>query len=413
MSKTSTARGFIAAIAIVPCVVVLSPVFLVAVFLLLFVSAVRAIGRRLEPAFVTWPELVEFDRTLGWKPRPNMDGHYLADQDDVFRIVTDREGWPGRRSLDESDIVVIGDSFAFGYGVDTNRSFAELDPKLRVKALGAPGYSMVQPVLLMEQLGRRLRGRLVVWFAYLENDLQDNLAPEMRKYRAPFVRLDPVRGEWTIVDEHLEPRKWECSNLDARRLFPRFCVPGPLADRAYSACDYLIGRAERACHEAGAHLVMVTIPHPMQLTTTGMASLAALSGHAGRVRCRPSGPSNRRVLPPAWRSADRRQAPSVPRRLQVSRRHSLESPGPSSYGHAAWAGVRIVPVRPPRRAHSSHPRGRGVSGRAASVQRPAPTLGVGQSMKPPAQVRTLRTIFAGARSTRCCRPFTRSTRRSR
>jgi hypothetical protein len=278
MSMTSTARGLVAAIAIVPCLVVLSPVFLVAVVLLAFVSTVRAFGRLLEPAFVTWSELVEFNRTLGWKPRPNMDGHYLADQDDVFRIVTDSEGWPGRRSLDESDIVVIGDSFAFGYGIDTNRSFAELDPSLRIKAVGAPGYSMVQPVLLMEQLGPRLRGKLVTWFAYLENDLQDNLVPEMRQYRAPFVRRDPASGQWTIVNEHLRPAKWECSNLDARRLFPRFCVPGPMADRGYSACHYLIGRAERACRQAGASLVIVTIPHPMQLTRAGIASMAAQSG---------------------------------------------------------------------------------------------------------------------------------------
>jgi hypothetical protein len=122
----------------------------------------------------------------------------------------------------------------------------------------------------MEQLGVALRGRLVVWFAYPENDLQDNLAPEMRNYRAPFVRFDPSAGGWRIADEHLQPRKWECSNLDARRLFPMFCVPGPLSDRAYSACDYLIGRAERACHKAGARLVMVTIPHPMQLTKRGI-----------------------------------------------------------------------------------------------------------------------------------------------
>jgi hypothetical protein len=278
MASRSTARGVLAVAAAAPCAIILLPVFLAALFLLVFVSAVRAIGRLLEPAFMTWPELIEFDRTLGWKPRPGLDGHYLADLDDVFRIVTDGEGWPGRRSLDQSDVVVIGDSFAFGYGVDTNRSFAEVRPRPHVKAVGAPGYSMVHGVRLMEQFGDRLRGKLVVWFAYLENDLQDNLAPEMRRYRAPFVRLDRARGGWTIVDEHIRPGKWECSNLDVRRLFPKFCVPGPLADRAYAACDYLIERARSSCDRVGAHLVVVTIPHPMQLTRTGLANLARLSG---------------------------------------------------------------------------------------------------------------------------------------
>jgi hypothetical protein len=234
----------------------------------------------LEPAFVSWPDLMVFDRTLGWRPRPDLDARYLADRDDVFRIVTDGEGWPGRRPLYESDVVVVGDSFAFGYGVDTPRSFAELDPRLRVKAIGAPGYSMVQGVRLLEQFGPRLKGKLIVWFLYPENDLQDNLAPEMRQYRAPFARLDQVRGEWEIVDEHLQPLKWECSNLDTTRLFPRFCVSGPFSTRAFSACDYLIGRAERACREAGADLAVVTIPHPMQLTKRGRARLAWQSGNA-------------------------------------------------------------------------------------------------------------------------------------
>ena len=273
------ARILIAAAATVPCVLLLLPVFVIAVPLLLFVTSVRAIGRRLEPRFVPWSELVEFDRSLGWKPRPNLDACYLAEHDDVFRVVTDREGWPGRRSLDESALVVIGDSFAFGYGIDTGRCFAEVEAGLRIKAVGAPGYSMVQGVLLMEQLGHRLAGKLVAWFVYLENDLQDNLSPELRGYRAPFVRTDRVRGGWELVDEHLSSAKWTCSDLDRRRLFPRLCVPGPLADRAYSACGYLIGRAAASCRGAGARLLVITIPHPVQLTGHGLRELAVLSGN--------------------------------------------------------------------------------------------------------------------------------------
>jgi hypothetical protein len=376
MSKASTARGFIAAVAIVPCLVVLSPIFLDAGFLLAFVSIVRAIARVLEPSFVAWSGLVEFDRTLGWKPRPHVDGHYLAEHDDVFRIVTDSEGWPGRRTLDESDILVVGDSFAFGYGVDTDRSFAELDPALGIKALAAPGYSMVQPVLLMEQLGPRLRGKLVVWFAYLENDLQDNLAPEMRKYRAPFVRLDPAAGGWTIVDAHLQPGKWECSNLDARRLFPKFCVPGPLADRAYSACDYLTGRAARACREAGASLVMVTIPHPMQLTRAGIAGLVALSGHPDE--CDPKLP-DRRIA----ETCRRHRVPMIAASTHLSRRDYKHREGIhwNHRGHRRVARLLGKVYETFRSGHlealvpgtldaaASHPA-------QASLSRSAPTLGI-------------------------------------
>jgi hypothetical protein len=277
MSRTLTLTA-----AALLCAALLLPVAVIVLCLAAFVWMVRAGARLVEPRFVPWTELMQFDRALGWRPRPNLNAHYLAELDDVFRMITDAEGWPGRRPLDRSAVVVVGDSFAAGYGVDAHRTFAELHASLPVKAVGAPGYSMVHGVLLMEELAARLSGKLVVWFVYPENDLQDNLAPEMRGYRAPFLRLSAASGSWEIVTSHVAPGRWNASRSDVRRLLPRFCVPGPLADRAYAAAGYLIGRAGAACERAGARLVVVSIPHPMQLTAEGVAEMARLSGEPGR-----------------------------------------------------------------------------------------------------------------------------------
>jgi hypothetical protein len=275
-------RVLISAIVAVPCLILLLPAFAAAGALWLFASSVRALGRLLEPSYVPWPELMEFDGTLGWRPRSNVDARYLAEGDDVFRAVTDHEGWPGTHALDDSSVVVIGDSFAFGYGVDAGRSFADLNPRIAIKAIGAPGYSMVQSVLLMEQFGHRLAEKLVVWFVCLENDLQDNLLPNMRRYRAPFVRRSHVNGEWEIVTDHVSREAWECSDWRViQRTLPNLCVPGPLADRTFSGADYLIGRAAANCRRIGARLVLVTIPVTSQLTANGHATLARLSGNPG------------------------------------------------------------------------------------------------------------------------------------
>jgi len=257
----------------------LVPVFILAGMSWLFATCVRAVGRLIEPRFVPWTDMMTFDQSLGWRPRPNLDVHYLAQGDDVFHVVTDREGWAGTRPLDESDVVVIGDSFAFGYGIDAGKSFADLNPKLAIKGIGAPGYSMVQSVLLMEQFAERLTGKLVVWFVCLENDLEDNLSPAMGVYRVPFVRPSRRRGAWEIAQEHVGPAPWRCAVFSGTRLFPYLCVPGPVADRSYAGCDYLISRASAACNRLGAHLVLVTIPDPSQLTVEGLAKLAAISGH--------------------------------------------------------------------------------------------------------------------------------------
>jgi hypothetical protein len=270
------ARALIAALAAVPLLILLLPAFLAAGALWLFAFCVRGLGRLIEPRFVPWSGLMRFDRALGWKARSGVDEHYLADRDDVFRIVTDADGWPGTRSLDDSAMVVIGDSFAFGYGVDTGRSFADLNPSVPIKAVGAPGYCMVHGVLMLEQLASRLNGKLVVWFICLENDIQDNMSPGNWRYRAPFVRRSGPG--WEIVDSHIVPMPWPCSDLGWTRIFPQFCVPGPLTDHVYAACDYLIGRAAACCRRAGAQLVLVTVPDPIQLTAEGRARLAALSG---------------------------------------------------------------------------------------------------------------------------------------
>lgn len=276
-------RSVLAALVALPALVLLVPAAAATGALWLFASCARAIGRMLEPDHVSWMSLMMFDPVLGWRARPTLDAHYFAEHDDVFRIVTDAEGWPGRRPLDDSDIVVIGDSFAFGYGIDTDRSFAAVRPDLKVKALGAPGYSMVQGVLLMEQLAARLEGKLVVWFVYVENDLQDNLMPNMRTYPTPFVRQGD--GAWEIVRHHVRPVKWSCSRADLEKwpIFAQLCTPGPIADRAYSACDYLIERGMALCRGAGAHLVVMSIPHPLQLTDAGVRRLAALSRRPGEL----------------------------------------------------------------------------------------------------------------------------------
>ena len=270
-------RLLVALVAAVPCAVLLLPAFVIALAFHLFAWCAHAIGRVLEPRFVSWTDLIGFDPTLGWRPKRNLNTHYLAAYDDVHRIVTDAEGWPGVHSLDRSEIVVVGDSFAFGYGVDTHKCFAEVGIGSLIKAVGAPGYSMVHGVLLMDELRARLRGKLVVWFIYMENDLQDNLLPEMRMYRAPFLRRVRADGGWEIVRDHLRADRWQCSDLDKRRLFAHMCVPGAIADRAFSACDDLLHRGAQICRGAGARLVVLTIPHRMQLTPAGRQLLAAQS----------------------------------------------------------------------------------------------------------------------------------------
>ena len=252
-------------------VVVLSlPVLAAALPMLLVAKAVRWFAALTEPEVAAASSLIQFDPYLGWKPRESLDTHYLVRQDDIFPLVTDSDGWPGRLQLDESQIVVVGDSFAYGYGARRGESFADRISNVKVKALACLGYDMVQEVLLLRSVAPQLRGKLVLWWIYLENDLVDNLRPEFRGYRKPFLAKDRETESWKIVTSHVRNERWRHTiSAKGMEVFAHLCTESAIADHYYDACDWLIGQASEVCRAHDASLVIMTIPNVNQLSSSG------------------------------------------------------------------------------------------------------------------------------------------------
>ncbi|HXF93352.1 MAG TPA: hypothetical protein VNK46_11400 [Nitrospiraceae bacterium] len=257
--------------------VVLSPLLMIGLPFWLAIGLMRWTARKMEPAVQRWQDIFEFDPVLGWKAKGNLDCHVLEDRDDVFHVVTDRFGWAGRATIDESDVIVVGDSHAWGYGVDHGKAFFNLNPGLRIKTIGAPGYNLVQELLLLEQVAPQLQGKLVVWFVYIGNDLFDNLTPEIDGYRTPFVRQVQGGSRWDIVTHHLSPTKWTCSdNVKLRRVYALLAAlhsETSFAKRAYDACEFLLGRGSRLCREVGAELVVLSIPAIVTISESHMRAM--------------------------------------------------------------------------------------------------------------------------------------------
>lgn len=237
------------------------PALVVALPFVLVGAAARATSSLLDRTASDWHELIRYEPGIGWMPRAGIDTHHLDLNGDVYRLRTDGDGW--RRtggSIAEADVVVVGDSFAYGNAVDDEDFFANTVAEPRIKALGAPGYDMVQELLLLRRHSGELGGKLVVWLVYPGNDLPDNLRPHMSRYRAPFVRED---GEaWEIVTDHVSPEEWTFPtrrpNFEA---YVEICSPGTfLSRRAISACEWLLGRGRELCESANARLAVVTVP---------------------------------------------------------------------------------------------------------------------------------------------------------
>jgi hypothetical protein len=258
-------RFVVAVLAAVVAVVLTIPVVLVGLpfwVVSALTRSIRGLVRWIQPGEVAWTELIDFVPEIGWKNRGNV--RVRVRESRSFKVSTDADGWRGSGSIDDCDLVVFGDSFAFGHGVDDRDCFQERFRGLRVKAVGVNGYNMVQQLLWIERLRDRLAGKPVMWLAFYGNDLMDNLHPNFRHYRTPFVRSSPEGEDWEIVTDHVrqdpwpfdpDPKWWGYDHKIAE-----VCTPSYQSDRAYSACAFLVERAASACAAVGSPLGVVGVP---------------------------------------------------------------------------------------------------------------------------------------------------------
>jgi hypothetical protein len=300
----------------------------------------RVLARLLEPAHIPWNRVVEFDRAIGWRPRANLDTAYVtAEEPEVFSVVTDAEGWPGRGTIANSDVVVFGDSYAFGYGVNAGAAFWERADGLRIKAIGAPAYNIVQQVLLMRQLAPRLTGKSVVSFVFLGNDLLENLLPSHHHYRMPFVRENPVEPGWQIVTSHLGFRYWRYVPEAFRdsqvwmRMRADLYRSSPLARRAYGAHQHLIRQAADVCRDAGAFLTVMTIPDPAEVRPGELREIFRHSADPGSCDANFPETTNERMC------AEEGVSFLAGRRLFESRHYKAIDPHWSEEGHRRIAEI--------------------------------------------------------------------------
>jgi hypothetical protein len=244
-------------------------------------SLTRQLPRRLplQPSHMPWAELIHFEPELGCLTHANLDTHGFAE--DVFQLTTDSEGWRGRLSVEEADLVVVGDSFAFGYGVDDAVGFPSHAGPLRIKGVGTVAYSLVHEVLVIERLEERLGGRPVVLMPYLGNDLHLSLRPTYRHYRMPYVR--ECDDGWEIRTDHVSDEPYTIS-AEPAELEPlaRLCTPGPESDRTLSAASYLLARAREACERAGSTLTLMPMPQGAQVDRGRWGELTSLSNDPER-----------------------------------------------------------------------------------------------------------------------------------
>jgi lysophospholipase L1-like esterase len=172
---------------------------------LMFYFPLVAVRDRIGPIYVQEPGHEQtghkylYDEHLGWRNIPNWKattfGHSLTINSKGLR---DRE-YPYQKPPGTMRILVLGDSYAWGYGVADNQVFSEVleakfeqtGSKIEVLNSGVSGWGTDQEYLFLVDEGIKYAPDLVVLAFFVLNDMDDNShSMQYGLYKPVFLNLD-------------------------------------------------------------------------------------------------------------------------------------------------------------------------------------------------------------------------------
>lgn len=242
-------------------------------------------------------------------PPPDSARVTLENSERAFALLPDRDGIAGGvpfhtnslgfRGRDISTIVpgrddvivVLGDSYAFGYGVTDEQAFPAVlerllqraypDLRVRVLALALPGYNSRQQLATLREFGPRIRPRLVL-LAYHLNDTHERDVDTGRE--VPHAEDSGASRLGLARPRHVAERLREHSHL-VRFLLPQLAglaraLHVPVRTSATAELDdYVEGRGpwlrtqvvlqeifDAARNDLGAGVALMVVPYMVLLT---------------------------------------------------------------------------------------------------------------------------------------------------
>jgi hypothetical protein len=227
-----------------------------------------------------------YDPLLGWAHRPGQRG---AMHHPDFRIqvaissqgLRDRE-YPFERTPGRRRMLVLGDSFAWGFGVEQEEAFSELiearHPDWEILNAGTSGWGTDQSLLFLGERGMRWRPDVVL-LLFHPNDVADNAADSRYGYPKPRFQLGADGLELTNVPV---PRLSWRRRLERRLMQSSYLYNQALAAWARLGLGPQAGAAfvPVAASDEGEALARGTQPD-LELTSALLAELARLSRENG------------------------------------------------------------------------------------------------------------------------------------
>lgn len=227
-------------------------------------------------------EFFTYDETLGWDLVPDTEDRHRSSEFDVS-IRINAQGLRSDRELalepspDTKRVVVIGDSFSFGHGVEASEAFpALLDEQLEaveVINLAVTGYGTDQQLLRLIEQGLDWRPDVVL-LALFEGNVFRNVREHYLGYPKPRFELDGDALE--LVNVPVPRSAPDPGPLSRSRLWQLFGERGrDLLEHlgygeAWPVTDAILARLDEVCRQADARLVVVVIAKDQAVYGSGL-----------------------------------------------------------------------------------------------------------------------------------------------
>jgi len=209
-----------------------------------------------------------FDPRLGWAHRPGQSGE-MVHQDFTIHVSINHEGYrddeyPFNRT-DKKRLLVLGDSFAWGFGVEQSERFSELlekqFPQWEIINLGVSGYSTDQELLVLQTELYRYHPDKVLVLLH-RNDFWGNAVEEAYSYYKPRFEL--------TKDNRLELRNVPVPEMSTHQKLKRWLLGKTwFLGRAYATVTNVITRLAFRLGSLAALLTpLSTDPLPVNPSST-------------------------------------------------------------------------------------------------------------------------------------------------
>jgi lysophospholipase L1-like esterase len=259
---------------------------LIEVFLRLFVPLPKPFQH--EP-YLPW---IDYSPTLGWVNKPDYQGRQtLAGVCDVAIAINskglrDRE-YAYERTPGRERILVLGDSFTFGHGVEESQTYAAVLEDLlggaEVLNSGVVGTGHDQQLLWLEEEGFKYKPDRVIW-GFSSSDIPRN-SVTFRRLADPRTSLDYAKPRFVIIDGKLvlknvpTPKPDEIEGIVAKlqaeepksrsrliRLISDFARDSRERQEQMALTKAITEKLIADCRDAGTPLLIVYLPVEKWLT---------------------------------------------------------------------------------------------------------------------------------------------------